>query len=47
MWRRLTAADPATYVAVVAGLAMAAAAASFLPARRASKLDPAVALRHE
>jgi predicted permease len=39
--------DPATYIAVVAGLALAAAAASFLPARRASKLDPADALRHE
>jgi putative ABC transport system permease protein len=39
--------DPATYVAVVVGLALAAAAASFLPARRASRLDPAVALRHE
>jgi predicted permease len=43
----VTATDPATYVAVVAGLAVAAATASFLPARRASKLDPAVALRHE
>jgi predicted permease len=39
--------DPATYVAVVAGLALTASCASFLPARRASKLDPAVALRHE
>jgi predicted permease len=39
--------DPATYAAVVAGLALAASAASFLPARRASKMDPAVALRHE
>jgi putative ABC transport system permease protein len=39
--------DPATYIAVVAGLAIAASAASFLPARRASRLDPAVALRHE
>jgi putative ABC transport system permease protein len=39
--------DPVTYVAVVAGLALAAAAASFLPARGASRLDPAVALRHE
>jgi putative ABC transport system permease protein len=39
--------DPATYAAVVAGMAIAASAASFLPARRASKLDPAVALRHE
>jgi predicted permease len=43
----VTAADPATHAAVVAGLALAASCASFLPARRASKLDPAVALRHE
>jgi len=43
----VTATDPATYIAVVAGLAAAASAASFLPARRASRLDPAVALRHE
>jgi putative ABC transport system permease protein len=39
--------DPATYVAVVFGLALTAAAASFLPARRAAALDPVVALRHE
>jgi len=32
---------------VVAGLAIAASAASCLPARRASKMDPAEALRHE
>src|ERR1017187_10976732 len=31
----VTANEPATYVAVVAGLAIAAGAASFLPARRA------------
>jgi putative ABC transport system permease protein len=39
--------DPVTYVAVVGTLAVAAAAASFLPARRASRLDPAMTLRHE
>jgi len=39
--------DLATYVGVVAGLAIAALCASFLPARRASRLDPAIALRHE
>jgi putative ABC transport system permease protein len=39
--------DPITYIAVVAGLALAASCASFLPARRASRLDPAIALRHE
>jgi len=43
----VTAADPVTYIAVVAALALAASAASFLPARRASKVDPATALRHE
>jgi putative ABC transport system permease protein len=43
----VTATDPATYIAVIAGLALAASAASFLPARRASRLDPAIALRHE
>jgi putative ABC transport system permease protein len=43
----VTATDPATYVEVVAGLTLAASAASFLPARRASKMDPAEALRHE
>jgi ABC-type lipoprotein release transport system permease subunit len=39
--------DPVTYAAVVIGLALAAAAASFLPARRAAALDPVVALRHD
>jgi len=39
--------DPVTYVVVLAGMALAASAASFLPARRASRLDPAITLRHE
>jgi putative ABC transport system permease protein len=39
--------DPGTYAAVVIVLALAASAASFLPARRAAMLDPVVALRHE
>jgi predicted permease len=39
--------DPATYAAVPAGLLAAAAAASYLPARRVSALDPAEALRVE
>src|SRR5271157_79738 len=39
--------DPFTYGAVVFGLALAALAASFLPARRAAVLDPVVTLRHE
>ena len=43
----VAATDPGTYIAVVAGLALAATVASFLPARRAARLDPAVALRHE
>src|SRR5580658_744267 len=43
----VTAADPRTYLAVIIGLALAASAASFLPARRAATLDPVVALRHE
>jgi putative ABC transport system permease protein len=43
----VTATDPGTYAAVVIGLAIAASAASFLPARRAAMLDPVVALRHE
>jgi ABC-type antimicrobial peptide transport system permease subunit len=40
-------ADPLTYVAVSAGLILAAMLASYLPARRASTIDPAVALRAE
>ncbi len=43
----VTATDAVTYAAVIIGLALAAAAASFLPARRAALVDPVVALRHE
>jgi putative ABC transport system permease protein len=43
----VTPTDPFTYAAVVIGLALAALAASFLPAHRAAVLDPVVTLRHE
>jgi len=39
--------DFVTYVLAVASLSAFAALASFLPARRASRLDPMVALRNE
>lgn len=40
-------ADPATFLAMVAILVMVATAACVIPARRAIKVDPVVALRHE
>jgi putative ABC transport system permease protein len=43
----VTSTDPVTYAAVVLGLALAASAASFLPARRAALADPVVVLRHD
>ncbi len=39
--------DPATYIVVAAVLAVTAAVASYLPARRAMRVDPTVALRQE
>jgi putative ABC transport system permease protein len=39
--------DPLTYSAVAAGLGLVALAACIIPARRASKIDPMVALRQE
>ena len=41
------ASDPATYMGVAALLATIALMASWLPARRAARLDPIVVLREE
>jgi predicted permease len=43
----VSASDPLTYIAVAAGLVLTALLASWLPARRASRVDPMVALRYE
>jgi ABC-type lipoprotein release transport system permease subunit len=44
---RITALDPTTYAAVSVVLITAAAVASYLPARRATRVDPGEALRIE
>ena len=43
----LTPGDPATLALAVAGLSVVGALASYLPARRASRLEPVVVLRQE
>jgi len=44
---QVSAVDPLVYGATVAVLVLAAAAASLIPARRATRVDPMVALRYE
>ena len=39
--------DPVVYLAVAALLGIVALAASYVPARRASKIDPLIAIRQE
>ncbi|MEW6207352.1 MAG: ABC transporter permease [Acidobacteriota bacterium] len=47
MLYRVSATDPVTIIALSIIMMAVAAAASFIPARRATKVDPMMALRHE